>query len=81
MEAGADDIQPVNDEDGNPTTSYKVRSRVVGDVRVGVLFASLLLQLLLRPCHLSPLPLPSLNKPPEDHAPPTPKHHLHTTYT
>ena len=24
MEAGADDIQPVNDDEGNPTTSYKV---------------------------------------------------------
>lgn len=24
MEAGADDIQPATDEDGNPTTSYKV---------------------------------------------------------
>lgn len=25
MEAGADDIQPVADDDGNPTTSYKAR--------------------------------------------------------
>ncbi len=30
MEAGADDIQPMNDEDGNPTTSYRVSLAVVG---------------------------------------------------
>lgn len=28
MEAGADDIQPLNDEEGNPTTSYKVFTAV-----------------------------------------------------
>jgi hypothetical protein len=26
MEAGADDIGPVTDDDGNPTTSYRVRA-------------------------------------------------------
>ncbi len=37
MEAGADDIVPVVDEEGNPTTSYRVSRRMAGSTWCGKL--------------------------------------------